>query len=123
MLHLVVDALGGGWPRGGEIVDRDPGEDLVVGPGVRVAPVAELLVDPGEEADGGVGEGEGDGERFRGQNAVVPVPLRAEVLGAGEAGEVGGREVDGRGRRGGQRAVQMRGLYVGRVGLREEAGG
>lgn len=39
VVDFVVDAQAGGGSRGGEGVERDPGEDLVVGPGVGVGPV------------------------------------------------------------------------------------
>ncbi len=53
--HFVVDPRAGRGPGGREPVDRDPGQDLVVGPGVRVGPVVELFVDPGEQGGGAVG--------------------------------------------------------------------
>ena len=60
VLAFVVDALAGGGAGGAEPVDADPGQDLVVGPGVAVAPVVQLLVEPGEQADGRVGDGVAD---------------------------------------------------------------
>ena len=54
MVHFVVDADAGGGAGGGEEIERDPGQDLVRGPGVRICPVVEFLVDPGEEGDGAV---------------------------------------------------------------------
>ena len=48
MHRLVVDPDAGGRARGRELVDGDPGEDLVGSPGVLVCPIVELFVDPGE---------------------------------------------------------------------------
>ena len=52
---FVVDAEAGGGAGGREVVERDPGEDLGVGPGVGVGPVVEFFVDPAEEGEGAVG--------------------------------------------------------------------
>ncbi len=53
--HFVVDPRVGCRPGGREPVDRDPSQDLVVGPGVLVGPVVEFFVDPGEQGDWTVG--------------------------------------------------------------------
>ena len=45
---FVVNSGTGGRAGGREVVYRDPGEDLVVGPWIVVGPVMEFLVDPGE---------------------------------------------------------------------------
>lgn len=56
MPALVIDPSTSSRSRGGEVVDRYPCEDLIVGPGEGVSPVVELLVDPGKEGDGAVVE-------------------------------------------------------------------
>ena len=43
---LVVDSEAGGGAGVREEIDRYPGEDLVVGPGVGVRPVVEFLIYP-----------------------------------------------------------------------------
>ena len=70
---FVVDVACGTWSGAGKPVDGDPGQDFVVGPGVvgSIGPVVEFLVDPGEEAEGGVGEGGGEGEGPGGLEFVV----------------------------------------------------
>lgn len=60
MQRLVVDERSGGGPGGREPVDGNPSQDLVVGPGVRVRPIMELLVDPGEEGDRAIVQGVAD---------------------------------------------------------------
>ena len=72
MQRLVVDAQTSCGASGGEVVDRDPGEDLVVGPGVSVRPVVQLFVDPGEQADGTVSEGIAEGLGFGALLQSVP---------------------------------------------------
>ena len=57
--RFVIDAQTSCRAGGGMPVDGHPSEDFVVGPGVLVDPVVELLVDPCEEAGGAVGEGVG----------------------------------------------------------------
>ncbi len=44
---FVVNPEGGGGASGGEVVDGDPGEDFVRGPGVVVCPIVQFLVYPG----------------------------------------------------------------------------
>lgn len=56
MHGLVVDPMRSSRAGTTELVDRDPGEDLVVGPGVRICPVMQLLVDPCEQGYRGVVE-------------------------------------------------------------------
>ena len=51
---FVVDAEAGGWAGSREPVYADPGQDLVVGPGVVVGPVMELLIYPCEQTNGAV---------------------------------------------------------------------
>ncbi|KAF4509392.1 hypothetical protein G6O67_003568 [Ophiocordyceps sinensis] len=89
--HLVVDAQAGGRAGGGEVIDGDPSQDLVVGPGVVVGPVVELLVDPGQQGDGRVGEGEAQGGGPGALLQRVSGALEEVVLGAGQAGALGGR--------------------------------
>ena len=68
---FVVDVAGGSRAGAAELVDADPGEDFVVGPGVGVSPVVELLVDPGEQGDRGVVESKADRARLAGLEEVV----------------------------------------------------
>lgn len=56
MRRLVVDPQVCRRARGGEPIDGDPGQDLVVGPWVLIRPVVELLIDPRQKSDGRVGE-------------------------------------------------------------------
>ncbi len=65
VLLFEVDALRCRWPSLGEVVDADPGEDLVVFPLVVlvIGPVMQLLPDPGKEADWAVGDIIADGLR------------------------------------------------------------
>lgn len=86
VVDLVVDAHAGGGAGGGEVVERDPGEDLVVGPGVGVGPVVEFLVDPGEEGGGAVGEGVAEGLGLGALDLVVAAAFCEEPVRSGEAG-------------------------------------
>jgi hypothetical protein len=52
MHRLIVDPSRSIRSRTTESIDRDPSEDLVVRPGLHVAPVVQFLVDPDEEAVG-----------------------------------------------------------------------
>lgn len=91
---LVVDAQARGGTRGAVPVDGHPGQDLVFGPGVTVGPIVELFVDPGEEADGGVGESVAQRLRLRGLFTVVAAAFLLEpgvaARAAPFAGVVGG---------------------------------
>lgn len=93
VLGLVVDAHAGRRARRRELVHAHPGEHLVVGPGVPVGPVVQLLVHPGQEGDG-VGERDANGGRARALLRVVPGPFCPEPAGALEE-----RGLDGRVRR------------------------
>lgn len=75
--------------RRAEPVDRDPGADLLVRPGVTVRPVVQLLVDPGQQGDGAVGEGVADRLRLRALLVAVAAALLVEPFGAREAGLLG----------------------------------
>jgi len=86
VLGLVVDALAGCRPGGGEPVDGDPGQDLVVGPCVAVGPVVEFLVDPGEEADRAVGHAVANCLGFRRLLLVVAGAFRHEPFAVFVAG-------------------------------------
>ena len=86
VVHFVVNADAGGGAGGGEEVDRDPGEDLVRGPGVGVGPVVEFLVDPTEQGDGAVAEGVPQGLRLGALDLVVAAALLEEPLCSCEAG-------------------------------------
>ena len=79
LCRLVVDAEAGVGAGVAEQVDADPGEDLVLGPRVRVGPVAQLLVDPREQAHGAVGHPESGGVRPRALDLQVPGPMRARA--------------------------------------------
>ncbi len=68
---FVIDAETSRGPRSGELVDRDPSQDLVGGPGAVVRPVVEFFVDPGEQASGAGGEGVAEGLRFGGLLGAV----------------------------------------------------
>jgi len=48
MHGLVVNSMRSTGTSMTELVDRDPGEDLVIGPGVGICPVMQLLIDPCE---------------------------------------------------------------------------
>jgi hypothetical protein len=65
MHELVIDPGRSTRPRTAESIDGDPGEDLVVGPRVRVTPVMQFFIDPREQCHRarvqGVGEGLGIG--------------------------------------------------------------
>ena len=89
---LVVDALTGGGPGGAEPVDADPGKDLVVGPGVAVGPVVQFLVEPREQADGGVGDGIADRLGFGALLEIVAGAFGREPFRVGVAGFLGGGE-------------------------------
>ena len=80
VVDFVVDAHVGGGAGGGEVVEGDPGEDLVVGPGVGVGPVVELFVDPGEQGGGAVGEGIAEGLGFRALDLVVAAAFFEEPV-------------------------------------------
>ena len=54
---FVVDALVRPRAGRGELVDAHPRQNLVVRPGVLVRPVVQLVVEPGEQADGVRGHG------------------------------------------------------------------
>lgn len=54
MHGLVVDSMRSTGASTTELVDRYPGEDLVVGPGVGICPVVQLLIDPCEQCYRGV---------------------------------------------------------------------
>ena len=82
--ELVVEPPAGGRAGRAEPVDRDPGAHLVVGPGVVVSPLAQLLVDPGEQTGGAVSEAVPQGLRARALDRVVPGPLGLEEFHAGE---------------------------------------
>lgn len=84
VVDLVVDAHAGGGAGGGEVVERDPGEDLVVGPGVGVGPVVEFLVDPGQEGGGAVGEGVAEGLGLGALDRVVAAAFLKEPVRSGE---------------------------------------
>lgn len=81
VLRLVVDADAGRRARRRELVHAHPGQHLVVGPGVPVRPVVQLLVHPGQEGDG-VGERDANGGRARALLRVVPEALCLEPPGA-----------------------------------------
>lgn len=84
---LVVNAHRGRGTGAREIIHRHPGEDLVVGPRIRVGPIVQLLVDPREQGDGRIVEAVRErlglgrllekvaaalfGEPFRAREAVV----------------------------------------------------
>lgn len=63
MLFLEVYALCCSRPGSREVVDADPGEDLVVLPFVMlvIRPVVKLLVDPSKQADWAIGDVVADG--------------------------------------------------------------
>ena len=107
--RFVIDAEIGGDAGGAEPVDGDPGQDLVVGPGVGVGPVVQLFVDPGQEADGAVREGVAECLRFGLLFPTVAAAFREEPVAAGVAG------LFARGRGG-------EGMLGGEDGVGEEAG-
>nr|POE65110.1 hypothetical protein CFP56_34778 [Quercus suber] len=78
---------GGGDVRPGsaEPVDADPRADLVVGPGVVVGPVVQLLVQPGEQGDGAVGQRVAGRLRLGRLQRAVPGALGVEPGGALQA--------------------------------------
>lgn len=82
ILDFVVYSRVGCRSCGGELVDRYPCKDFVVGPGIAVGPVVELLVDPGEESYGGVGERYTDGGGFGALQGVVAEGVFVEPFGA-----------------------------------------
>ena len=90
MRNLVVDANVRDGARGREPVDADPGEDLVVGPRVGIGPVVQLLVDPGEQRDGAVGEGVGQRLRLRRLQQPVAGSFLHEPVAARHPGLLGG---------------------------------
>ena len=104
MHRLVVDPRVGRGTRGAEPVDGDPGAHLVRGPGVGVGPVVQLLVDPGEQRDGGVGQGVAEGLRLGGLFGAVAGAFVEEPARAREAGALAGRG-RGEGVLGGQERV------------------
>ena len=81
---LVVDARGRGGAGGAEPVDAHPGADLVVGPGIAVGPVVQLLVDPRQQRGGRVCEGVADCLRLR---RLLVAVAGAFVQEPGQAGE------------------------------------
>lgn len=133
MAGFVVDAQTGRRPRGRKGIDGHPRQDLVVGPRVGVGPIVELLVDPGEQADGGVGEGVAEGLGFGALFDAVAAAFLEEPFGAGEAGVVAGAVrgegvlegeewVGGPGWGGGARHVYVGGEAVVRVEEAHDAG-
>jgi hypothetical protein len=52
-VHIfAIDTMRGAGSGTAELVDADPGQNLIVGPGIAVGPVVEFLVDPGEQGEG-----------------------------------------------------------------------
>ena len=86
MASLVVDPRAGCWSGDGKPIDGNPGEDLVVGPGIIVSPVVEFFVDPGEESDGTVVETVTEGLGLRGLLLVVTETFFGEPFTALDAG-------------------------------------
>jgi hypothetical protein len=82
VLVFVVDVQAGRGAGAREIVDADPGKDLVVAPGVVVSPVVEFFVEPGKEASRAGGEAVGEGEGFCGLEAVEGIAFFSETFGA-----------------------------------------
>lgn len=130
--RLEIDTHTGGGSRARELVDGDPREDLVVGPGVGVGPVVQLLVDPREQPQGGVGEGEAERGRLGALLGAVAVSRDLELRRARQAGllllgvgEDGVEEVLERALEGwaaGHDGVDVRGQAVGWVLDCHEAG-
>lgn len=61
------------------IVDADPDKDLIVCPGIAVAPVSYLLVQPSQKTDWAVSQSVADGERLGGLLLVVAEVFFREV--------------------------------------------
>lgn len=85
-LGLVVEPRRGARAGAREPVQRHPGQELVVAPGVGVGPGVQFLVEEGEEEGGGVGEGVGEGLGLGGGERGVGDFVALEGRGAGEAG-------------------------------------
>lgn len=83
--RLVVDPDAGGGARRAEPVEADPGAHLVVRPGVRVRPVVQLLVDPGQAGHGAVRQPVAERLRLGGLLQVVAAPFLLEPPVAGYA--------------------------------------
>ena len=73
---LVVDPHTCSWTGRAEPVDTNPRADFVSVPGIRIRPVVQLLVDPGQKAGRTIGEIVPDGLWFdRLDDAVAPALL------------------------------------------------
>lgn len=68
---LVVDSMRSTGACTTELVDRDPSEDLVIGPGVAVCPIMQLLIDPRQQCYRGIIESICQGLRLGGLLQVV----------------------------------------------------
>ena len=93
---FIIDAQGSRGARSAVPVDGDPGQDLVVGPGVTVRPIVEFLVHPCQQADGGVGERVAQCLRFGGLLQSVTASFLQEPVRPNRAvpfAGVGGREL------------------------------
>ena len=75
---LVVDPHAGSCSSGRKPVYGHPGQDLVVCPGVAVAPVVKFFVDPREQGDGAGREPVAERLRLRGLHLAVSRALGAE---------------------------------------------
>ena len=84
--RLVVDAQIGGYAGGGEPVERHPGDNLGVCPGVGVCPLVQFLVQPGEEACWAGGERAAESLRFCALRYIVAHSVGRVGCCAGEAG-------------------------------------
>ena len=85
MDRFVVDSHTGGWASGAEVVNRDPGENFFVAPGVLVRPVAQFLVDPCEQSYRRVVQCVADGLRLRALQNAIPAAFGREPFGSLEA--------------------------------------
>ena len=80
MFILIVEVQTGRGPREGEVINADPGKDLGVCPGVGIGPVMQLLIYPGEKADGAGGKAVGEGQRSCGLESVKGIAFISELL-------------------------------------------
>lgn len=62
--QFMIDPATGRGPGSAEPINADPGADLLIGPGIPVRPVMELLVDPAEQTYRAVGQAVAQGLGF-----------------------------------------------------------
>lgn len=71
MCSFVINAMRGAGACSAKTVDAYPGEDFIIGPRIRVSPIVQLFINPGEQSDRRIVERVGEGLGLGGLKQII----------------------------------------------------